>query len=124
MYQFQNPNPKNNLTGDCVIRAISIATNQDWDYTYLDLALLGYEEKDMMSSNNLWDDYLYNHGFRRYIVPNECRCYTIIDFSNEHPEGTYIVATGTHVVAVIDGNYYDTWDSGNELIFYYFKKEE
>jgi hypothetical protein len=124
MFKFLNPNPKNNLTGDCVIRAISIVTNKSWDYTYLALALYGYEHKDMASSNNLWDDYLYDNGFNRYIIPNECRCYTVRDFCYDHPRGIYMLATGTHVIAVVDGDYYDTWDSGNEIPIYYFKKEE
>lgn len=124
MFIYQNPNPVNNLTGDCVIRAISIATNHSWDYVYLDLALYGYYRKDMQSSNNLWDDYLYDKGFRRYIIPNDCRCYTVRDFCADNPEGTFILATGTHVIAVIDGDYYDTWNSGNEIPIYYFKKED
>jgi hypothetical protein len=33
------------------------------------------------------------------------------------------VGTGTHVVAVIDGDYYDAWDSGNEVIDRYFTRE-
>ena len=58
------------------------------------------------------------------IIPNTCPdCYTIADFCNDHPYGTYILATGTHVVAVIDGDYYDTWDSGNEIPIFYWQKE-
>jgi hypothetical protein len=34
-----------------------------------------------------------------------------------------MLATGTHVVAVIDGNYYDTWDSGDEVPIALWKKE-
>jgi len=34
-----------------------------------------------------------------------------------------ILATGTHVIAVGDGNYYDTWDSGQEVPIYYWRKE-
>lgn len=124
MFYRINPNPEKNLTGDCVIRAIALTTDHSWDYVYLDLFLLGFDEKDMISSNNLWDDYLYQHGFKRYVIPNDCRCYTVRDFCRDHPRGTYILATGTHVIAVIDGNYFDTWDSGNEIPIYYFKKEE
>ena len=124
MFRSTNPNPKKKITGDCVVRAISIATNQSWMAVYSDLSVLGAEECDIMTSNSLWDDYLYQHNFVRYIIPNDCRCYTVRNFCYDHPEGTYILATGTHVVAVIDGDYYDTWDSGNEIPIYYFKKEE
>lgn len=33
---FANPNPSCNLTGDCVIRAVSILTDQDWEETLMD----------------------------------------------------------------------------------------
>jgi len=123
-YIFKNQNPYNNLVGDCVIRAISLANDTDWDTTYLGIISTGYELKDMPSSNSVWSTYLKKNGFSRYIIPNTCPdCYTIKDFCIDHPNGTYILATGSHVVAVIDGNYYDTWDSGNEVPIYYFKKE-
>jgi hypothetical protein len=119
-----NPNPRRNSVGDCVIRAISKVTNQDWDTTYLGVALQGYIVKDMPSSNNVWGGYLYSKGFNRYVIPNTCPdCYTIKDFCKDNPKGTFLLATGTHAVSVIDGNYYDTWDSGDEVPIYYWRKE-
>ena len=38
----------------------------------------------------------------------------------DHPKGIYVVATGSHVVAVVNGDYYDSWDSGDEIVAYYF----
>ena len=45
-------------------------------------------------------------------------------FAKDHPEGTYIVATGSHVVCVQDGDYYDTWDSGHDVPSYFFYMED
>lgn len=123
-WQYYNPNPKANLVGDCVVRAISLALNQDWDTSYLGVTTQGYELKDMPSSNAIWSAYLKHNGFKRYIIPDTCPdCYTIKDFCIDNPEGLYLLATGTHVVTVVNGDYYDTWDSGNEIPIYYFKKE-
>jgi len=45
-------------------------------------------------------------------------------FAEEHPEGTYILSMpGRHVVTVVDGAYYDSWDSGEECPVYYWTKE-
>jgi len=123
-WTYYNPNPDKNLVGDCTIRAISLATGKDWESTYMGIAMTGYELHDMPSSNAVWGAYLRQNGFDRYIIPNECpNCYTVEDFCYDNPYGLYVLATGTHVVTVIDGNYYDTWDSGKEIPIYYFKKE-
>ncbi len=123
-YVSVNPNPLNNDTGDCVIRAIAIAENMEWDDVYLELMLEGFIQKDMIESNKLWNSYLRRKGYTRHIIPDTCPdCYTIRDFAMEHPVGTYILGTGSHAVAVRDGNYLDSWDSGNKVPIYYWKKE-
>ena len=123
-YVQYNVNPERRLVGDSVIRAISAVLDQDWDTTFLDIALEGFIMKDMPSSNEVWMSYLSKQGFERYIIPNTCpTCYTVKDFCKDHLHGTYLLATGTHVVAVINGNYFDTWDSGNEIPIFYFRRE-
>jgi len=120
-----NPNPNKNFVGDCVIRAISLATNKDWDATYVNLVIYGYRMADMPSSNNVWGKYLIDNGFRKMPIPDRCpNCYTVKDFCEDHKHGLYVLATGTHVLTVMDGNYYDSWDSGEEVPIYYFIKED
>lgn len=122
MFHYLNPNPNGILTGDCVIRAIAIAQDKSWDEIYLNLISYGYNMKDMPSSNNVWSHYLHNQGYTRYNIPDICpECITIKDFVNS-TDGEFILGTGTHLVAVKDGIYYDTWDSGNEIPIYYWQK--
>ena len=124
MYVEFNKNPYKKTVGDCVIRAISTAEDVDWDDTFIDLMLKCFTLKDIPSSNSAWGSYLHDLGYSRHIVPDQCPdCYTIEDFTEDHPEGTYILATGSHVVCVKSGNYFDTWPSGQETVIYYFKKE-
>lgn len=124
-FVFENPNPKNNLVGDCVIRGISIFTGKPWEYVYIEVVAQGYAMYDMPSSNAVWIAYLKSQGYEKHIISNSCPdCYTVKDFCADHPEGKYLLATGTHVVAVIDGNYHDTWNSGDEIPVFYFTKEE
>jgi len=121
---FTNPNPGRKLVGDCVIRAISIISGKEWEQVYIELAVQGFMMYDMSSSNDVWSAYLHRNNFKRYVIPDSCPdCYTVREFVDDHPYGDYILATGTHVIAVKDGNYYDTWDSGDEVPIYYFKKE-
>lgn len=119
-----NPNPARNLTGDCVIRAICIAEDRSWDDVFIDLMLKSYEMKDIPSANNVWSAYLHDLGYSRHIIPDTCPdCYTVEEFTRDHPEGDYILATGSHVICVKSGNAYDTWNSLSEVPIYYFKKE-
>lgn len=123
MFVYYNPNPLGKSVGDCVIRAISKATVQTWDDVYIQISLQGFKDKNMPSANTVWGNYLKSIGFKRHTIPNSCPdCYTVADFCTEHTTGTYILATGTHVIAVMDGNYYDAWDSGNEVPAYYFSE--
>lgn len=119
-----NVNPVNNIVGDCVIRGISFLLKQDWDETYLDIVSLGFALKDMPSSNRVWGEYMKEKGFKRILIPDTCpACYTIRDFCTDHSVGDFLLATGSHVVAVSNGDYYDTWDSGGEVPVYFWRKE-
>lgn len=120
---FCNPNPDKIMVGDCVIRAISIALEQDWETSFIGVALVGFEKHDMPSSNDVWREYLERKGFKRYALPNTCpSCYTVKNFCKDNPKGRYILGTGTHAVAVVNGDYYDIWDSGDEVPLYFFHR--
>lgn len=121
-FQSYNPNPQHRRVGDCVIRAISKALNQSWDETYTDLYVQGLVMCDMPNANAVWGAYLKSKGFKRHTIPTECEdCYTVEQFCEDYPTGTYILALDSHVIAVRDGYYYDSWDSGDEYPIYYWE---
>lgn len=125
MFTPYNPNPRGINTGDCVIRAICKALDMPWEKVYVELTVKGLQEAMWGDTNAVWEKFLKERGFVQHVLPNTCPdCYTIADFANEHKVGTFIVATGTHVVAVKDGKYFDTWDSGYLAPSYYFQLEE
>lgn len=126
MYVYFNDNPVGSRVGDCAVRAISKALDISWEDAYAKLVVNGFRMADMPSSNNVIASVLRMHGFRREAIPDSCpECYTIKDFVEDHPKGTYIVGTGNHVVAVVDGRYYDSWNSGDEVpIYYWHRKDE
>lgn len=125
MFRRYNPNPQRNNVGDCVIRSISKVLGYDWERTYTELAVQGFMMCDMPSSNAVWGAYLKNKGFTRHIISDRCpNCYTVADFAKDNSDGKYIVATGSHVIAIVNGNYYDAWDSGSEIPVFYWRKDD
>lgn len=122
-YRNYNPNPITARVGDCVIRAIACATGETWENVYINLCLYGLLSYDLPSANNVWGKYLHDKGFTRHILPDTCPdCYTVDRFAKEHPDGVYILSLNGHVVCVKNGQYWDTWDSGQEIAVYYWKE--
>lgn len=125
MYVYENLNPLNRRVGDCVIRAIAKAMNTSWDNVAIDLSMMMVIEKDIINSNALWGKYLRLNGFEKFNIPNTCpECYSIRDFCIDNPVGTYVLGTGTHAVAVIDGDYYDSFDCGDEIPSYAWRSKK
>ena len=123
-YKYLNVNPEHLNTGDCVIRGVSVLMNQSWNWTYFMICLQGFLMHEMPSTNSVWSKYLYGCGYRRTSLPDTCPvCYTVKDFCRDFPKGKYLLALNGHVVAVIDGDYYDTWDSGGEIPLFYWRKD-
>lgn len=122
---FYNPNPAGKFVGDCVIRAISKVENISWEEAFVGLMTEAFTLSDMPSSNYVWGSYLKQKGYVRKNLPNTCPdCYILESFCEEHPDGKYIVATGTHAVAVVSGIIYDSWNSAKEIVTYYWQKKE
>ncbi len=116
-----NPNSHGRKTTDCAIRAVAKALGLTWKQAFALIAERAYDIEDMMDANHVWGNVLESQGFRRNIIPYRCPdCYTIRDFCRDHPLGMYVVGTGSHVVTIIDGDWYDAWDSGNEIPIYYY----
>ena len=124
-YIYYNPNPQNGKrVGDCVIRAISKAMDCTWETAYISLCAEGMDLRDMPSANHVWGTYLLKNGFKQYLVSSDCPdCMTVGEFAEMHPRGVYVLATGNHAVCVENGNVYDSWDSSDEVLLYYFAKE-
>ena len=111
-----NPNPLGKVTGDCVVRALAIATDRSWRETYRDLCRMGEIHADLPNSNAVWGPYLRDKGAEQFLLPESCpECITVRAFAERYPKGTYVIGTGTHAVAVIDGDWYDAFDSAEAV---------
>lgn len=126
MWKYFLNNPVARRVGDCSVRAVSLALDISWEDAYALLAAAGYAMGDMPSSNEVITAVLRQHGFYRKAVKDDCPdCYTVADFCEENPHGTFVLFTSGHVVTAIDGDIYDVWDSSDETpMFYCYRKDE
>lgn len=125
MYVYANVNPIKRDTDDCLVRAVAILFGYSWEKAYWDLCYRGALVYDMPNKDSTFSLYMKEKGFKREAIPNTCpACYSVVDFCIDHPKGEYILLTRDHAVAVIDGCYYDTTDSGSLTPQFYWVKEE
>lgn len=113
-------NPKGKSTGDCVIRALGLALDKDWDTILDELVEFSHKYKLMINDPSLYNKYLVANGYVKLKQPkqDDNTKYTGKEFCREFYgklKGLKIVAhLGTHhTVAIVDGKVHDTWDSTN-----------
>ena len=116
MYQFYNPNPKGKAVGDCTIRALTKALEMSWDDAYTLTSMQGFYECDMPSSNAVWGACLRKYGYKKQLANGE----TFAEFCAKNPKGKYLLCTGSHVAYVEDGTLFDSWDSRNEIVEFFY----
>lgn len=124
MFIQYNPNPLNKRTDDCVVRAFCRALNIDWRTAYTMLSAHGLKEADLFQKNYVWGDLLSRLGFQKHGIVDTCPdCYSVSDFAHDNGNGVYILGTGEHVVTIEDGDWYDTFDSGNSIPIICYRRE-
>ena len=110
---------------DCVIRAIMKLTNRDWVTCYDELCEIGRKKKHMPNEWKVVEIWLREHGYVKRsfgkIIKGQHRI-TVSEFAKSHKDGYYLLNLRGHVVACINGYYYDSWDSGNCKMLTYYEK--
>ena len=129
MYKYFQPNKLDlkDEYGDCTIRALSKALNLSWIETF-DMCR-PYERKYQCPIScmplKIYKEVFISLGFKYQGISNKrgSQRPTVKSFAETHKVGTYILSVANHFVTVVDGIYYDTWDSGNKSLYGYYEKE-
>lgn len=125
-FHFYNANPKDKRTGDCVLRAICTALEQSWEQTLDDLVEVAKKYKLMPDDDSCYKKYLKAKGWVMQKQPKKAdnTKYTGEEFCKKHKKGTIIAHIGGHhIVVIINGKIYDTWNSSYKTIGNYWIKE-
>ena len=113
-----NANNRDANTGDCVKRAISLALDIPYDVVSTELNRIRKElHASTYALTNVFNTYLERKGYHKY--KSEYNTQNVREFCEEHPHGTYLLLVRTslsvrgsnHIVCIIDGDIYDSWDS-------------
>lgn len=119
MYCFYNANPLGRRVNDCTVRAISLATKEDWDKTYRELSEYAQKLATMP------DDVIYIDGYldRRFqkIYEKSKNNITVEQFVKEHPFGIYLITMRGHITCCIDGCIYDTFNPKDRIVWDAYK---
>lgn len=119
--------------GDCVTRAIAIATGKPYQEVYDDLFALGKElGVDKPSPRDgvlkkVYDKYLKSLGWEWTATMHIGSGCTVHLRKDELPEGVIVARLSKHVCAVKDGTVYDNHDprrGGTRCVYGYYKKPE
>lgn len=105
MYKYYNANAVNRFTDDCVIRAISCATNKSWDYVYDYLSDIAQYEGTLLDKRDFVRNYLDRTYQRLYDVNG-----TVGYVSSLFPNNTILITMKGHIVCSKNGVIYDTFD--------------
>lgn len=106
MYKFYNANALNKFEDDCVIRAISCATNKNWNYVYDYLSDLAQNEGTLLDKKDFVIRYLDKTYQRLKGIYG-----TIGEVSGMFPDSILIIAAKNHLVCSKYGVVLDTFDS-------------
>lgn len=124
-----NANTRGTNTGDCTARSISLAFNIDYRKAKTIL-------NESAKTNPMWNYNSHDNCIRvikelggGHITQSDR--VSVGDFADNHPSGTYIIwcskngvtNAGNHLVTIIDGKIYDSWDSRKYFVKGYWTIE-
>lgn len=113
MYIYYNVNPEGDHIGDCVIRAISLALNINYDKV---ITLLNEISNQFNCDMLVRDCYgkLLTEGLNLPMI--EATDKTVEEVAEDFKNNILLVRTPGHLTCIKYGDIYDIWDCSEELV--------
>lgn len=124
-FHFYNANPKGKYTTDCVVRAIATATQMPYNDVLKGLYEVALKTGYHIDDKKCYERYLKQLGWIKRKQPKKYdgTKYTGKQFCRENIFGRVIAHIGGHhIVAIVEGQVYDIWDSTDGCIGNYWIK--
>ena len=124
-----NPNPLGKKVDDCSIRSYCAAKGIEWDTAFDYACEIAEQEKDIINSGKVCHRVVTEklgmnlNKESKKVKPKDRM--TVMEFACLHNSGTFILDCPKHFVAVVNGRYCDTFNSGKMKVkaFYEFPDE-
>lgn len=124
-FTYDNVNPKNRITSDCIVRAICHATESDYAETAMRISNLAIDLAIGMCDKQIVDKYLkryyQSHKNNQIRKPDNTKL-TGKEFCEMFPKGKFVISIGGHHFScVIDGKIHDIWDCSDKTVGNYWE---
>lgn len=124
-YLNKNVNPKGKKTGDCVIRAISLALDKNYEQVYKELFELSLKTGYMINDKRNEEKYIISNGFVKHKQPKKPngKKYTVGEIDKLCKNPVILVSCARHLTVVLNGMLTDIWDCRAKCISNYYTLE-
>lgn len=119
MFRYYNRNPHNEKLPDCVCRAISLATDTDYEIVMELLENNGIMKDCDDLCVDCYSKMLSDIGFQ---IKNG-RGASVETIAKHYPDNTLLLRLGGHLTCCINGECFDLWDCTQEPVDVYWVVE-
>lgn len=123
-FKEMNVNPHKRKTCDCVVRALTVAFEEDYNKVYTELFNTSLKTGYMLNEKRVEDIVLANHNFIKMKQPKKTNGtkYTVNEIRLLSKASVIVIRVAHHLTVVKDGVLIDTWNCGYKTINNYYVK--
>lgn len=124
-FTYENVNPKNRITSDCIVRAICRATDTEYEVVIERICDISTKYSIGLCDKKMVEKYMLNyphvHKYKQIRKPDNTKI-TGKEFCDRFPVGRYVISIGGHHFScVIDGKIHDIWDCSDKTVGNYWE---
>jgi len=126
---YYNPNPsKHEDVADCTVRAYCKAFDTTWENALLVSTMSALKNHRVFNDNKAIQEFLESLGCIRHSVKvnkgSKRPTPDSLARSKEFKDSTLVVSVAKHIVTVQNGKVYDTWDSSDKGVYWFYEVPE
>ena len=120
MFEYFNAHPKGLRVKDCVKRALTVATGEDYMEIQRQLNKLKRElGAEHYNDNIVWKKFIQNKGWKEFTfqaIKGQKRM-NGERFCESYKKGTYVLNMAGHLSVCKNGIIYDTWNCSQKCVY-------